>query len=102
MLVVGMNEGSNSGSFNITDINGAVAYSSSPTPGFEGFEDVAGFTSVTLTVTGATNNAFAIDSLLFSSTATVPEPASAPMLACVVLILACAKLHYRQRASRRE
>jgi hypothetical protein len=98
MAVVGMNKISNPGSFNITDVNGLVAYSSSLTPGFAGFYDPAGFTSVTITVTGAVNNAFGIDSLLFGSTVT-PEPNSASLFLCSLLMLACIKLFSWRPAS---
>jgi len=96
ITLIGMNEISNPGNFNITDVNGSVAYSSSLTPSFAGFEDLAGFSSVTITVTGATNNAFGIDSLSFNTTA-VPELDSASMLGGAMLILACAKLICRRR-----
>jgi hypothetical protein len=98
MELVGMNEISNPGNFNITDVNGSVAYPSSLTVGgsFAGFEDLAGFTSVTLTVTGAVNNAFGIDSLLFAPTP-VPEPSS--LLPLVTCFLGIGGRAYKSRRS---
>jgi hypothetical protein len=97
MVLIGMDEISNPGSFNISTPGGALAYSSSLTPGFVGFEDLTGFTSVTLTVTGAANNAFGIANLEFQSS--VPEPASAPVLGGALLLIGWVRLRARRRTA---
>lgn len=80
IIRIGMNEISNSGTFNIAEVGGTLGFASSLTPSFVGLEDLNGFTSVVLTVTGAANNAFGIDNLRFTPRA-VPEPASLALIA---------------------
>jgi hypothetical protein len=91
ITLVGMDEISNVGSFNITSAGGTLLYSSSLTPGFAGYEDPAGFASITLTVTGALNNAFGIDNLRFEAVP-VSEPGLASMLSGTIALLGCVQL----------
>lgn len=92
IIRIGMNEISNPGSFNIATLGGTLSYSSSLAPpgAFAGYQDLSGFTSVTLTVTGASNNAFGIDNLRFDTA--VPEPSAGLLLAGALFMLFCARL----------
>jgi hypothetical protein len=101
MIRIGMDEISLPGNFNITTPGGALAYPKDLNPGFVGFEDLTGFTSVTLTVTRDldNDNAFGIDNLRFESA--VPEPTSATLLGGALLLLGCARLRAWRKARRR-
>ena len=80
VTLVGMFGISNTGTFNISSAGGTIGYPSRLASGFFGFEDPAGFTSVSLFVNSGINNAFTITDLKFGQVAATPEPSSALLL----------------------